>query len=625
MSPLAVELPMDTTTTRKALCLMLVAFIILSSFHISEAWEGKGEGIINVKAHEFLESGLNAIYTLEKGVLDGANIVDDQTGGVAIAGLKMAIGLIPVPSTRLSVKIAGELIKPTVSELIEHVTEQYIDVDTLYSLYSNGYFSSTMQALRDEIVNLDNKFHEYSDIFPADSEFVKDIQYYWDYIKWVGKAYPNQLESLVEAHEARERDQFVADLLLLGGGIALVAVTGGTGLPVLIYSAFKGGYDLFKGINDIREEADLYNCLRNMSFTQSIDAIYFANQIVEGIRFISDKLRANDFSFPEITITPLLNGWASVINEHDKPIKVKVQHTVTLHVPLPKDHIPAIPEVLETRTYGNTYELTLQANEEKIFSKPLPPDRIKQWIDKVCDKKYKIEEVVTIRVFYGEQQTGPIALKDLLLNYDYLVVEQNSETYNDYGTMQGTTAALINVKMEEQKISTSTVTKVRDIDIETEAEQNKVTIKLSSVKQDGRTIAVNVDRDILPVREERDVLVLYDGKEIMLASNYTDVLNPNDEDVPEYFVIMLSHRIRVLVSIPSFSSHMITITKRKPQLTLLEIINHVLYSIPLIGTAVRFLDNIVPGYGSLLFASIIIAVVFLAIFMIKKRQAKNKK
>lgn len=72
----------------------------------------------------------------------------------------------------------------------------------------------------------------------------------------------------------------------------------------------------------------------------------------------------------------------------------------------------------------------------------------------------------------------------------------------------------------------------------------------------------NIENTVLPIPSIENILVLFDGKEIGMADNYADVLNPNDENVPEYLVLLGARSTQVLVSIPHFSTHTIEITRR---------------------------------------------------------------
>lgn len=99
------------------------------------------------------------------------------------------------------------------------------------------------------------------------------------------------------------------------------------------------------------------------------------------------------------------------------------------------------------------------------------------------------------------------------------------------------------------------------INIRTETGYKRVTVTVSSTVPEGRTFVIDIDEDSLPISEIREVMVLFDGREIHMADDYADVLNPHDEDEPEYLVFFGARGVQVIVSIPSFSTRTITVAK----------------------------------------------------------------
>jgi len=62
-----------------------------------------------------------------------------------------------------------------------------------------------------------------------------------------------------------------------------------------------------------------------------------------------------------------------------------------------------------------------------------------------------------------------------------------------------------------------------------------------------------------PISELHEILVLYDGEEITMADDYADIPDPHNDDSAEYLVLTDTEATQVLVSIPYFSPHTITI------------------------------------------------------------------
>lgn len=95
----------------------------------------------------------------------------------------------------------------------------------------------------------------------------------------------------------------------------------------------------------------------------------------------------------------------------------------------------------------------------------------------------------------------------------------------------------------------------------------EVEVKVSSEREEGKTIVINVDNNTLPVSNLEEIELLFDNEEIELAYDYEDVLDPTDEGAPEYLVLLGANGIQVLVSIPQFSEYTITITRETPLVT----------------------------------------------------------
>lgn len=98
------------------------------------------------------------------------------------------------------------------------------------------------------------------------------------------------------------------------------------------------------------------------------------------------------------------------------------------------------------------------------------------------------------------------------------------------------------------------------INVSVTATVDRVEVTVSS-EVDRRAIVININRAVFPVRHEEEVLVLLDGEKILKAGDYTDALNPLDEDVPKYFVLLGPRFVQVVVSIPHFSVRKIEIVR----------------------------------------------------------------
>ena len=547
-----------------------------------QAWEGDGEGVIEVDVHEALRIGFDAIDALEKGVLEGAKIVDDNTLEIPLEALKMAIQFLPTAAKtkELALKIGDEIGKRMVGDVLEETIEGAAKVNSHYKSFSEGFFSSNMSMWKERLVSLDSRFRKYDDEYLWDIDFIEDMRRYHLFLEDVGEKYPGELMEIVEAHDWEERKY---DMIFLGVAIVAIIITWGAATPFVI--AVKAAYRTIETIGDLREDFEFYESLCFTSENQMIDALYYASQVSKGLEYAANKLESDSQYFPKISIIPVGDGSVWAINEYNEPLNVKVVYNSSLASIPHEEH-----KASETHAYSvPSEEIALQPDVPTFFVKPPPPSDVTSWIEQQASNGNNIKEMVDLNIFYGEN--GLHAMKKYTMNFEYKPYIEEDQVKEDYEMTEGGVGALVSIKTEEQKTETDVEVKLPDISIETEAEVDRVTVEVSSIKETGRTIAVVIDSDTLPVSEIQEVLVLCDGKEISLASSYTDVLNPNDEDVPEYLVIMFSGGIQVFVSIPQFSTHTITIMRVKPpspfpQELFIVIFAFAVIFVAIVGTAV---------------------------------------
>jgi hypothetical protein len=74
----------------------------------------------------------------------------------------------------------------------------------------------------------------------------------------------------------------------------------------------------------------------------------------------------------------------------------------------------------------------------------------------------------------------------------------------------------------------------------------------------GKTIVINAETGVFD--ENGNIMLTYDGEEISMADDFTDILDPNNDNYhAEYLIVEGSNGMQILVSIPHFSSHTINI------------------------------------------------------------------
>lgn len=96
------------------------------------------------------------------------------------------------------------------------------------------------------------------------------------------------------------------------------------------------------------------------------------------------------------------------------------------------------------------------------------------------------------------------------------------------------------------------------IEAETRGEPGRVDVEMTF---DGpaKTVVVKVGKDLVNASDPADVEVLFDGEAIPPADDLDDVLDPTDDDGPEFLVVIGSSGAEVLVSVDEWSTHTVTV------------------------------------------------------------------
>lgn len=112
-----------------------------------------------------------------------------------------------------------------------------------------------------------------------------------------------------------------------------------------------------------------------------------------------------------------------------------------------------------------------------------------------------------------------------------------------------------------------------DVQMVTAATQERVDVTISSTAEVGKTIIVSLDPATVSGMASGNAEILFDGHVATQATSYSDILNPNDDaGVAEYFVLAGEAGTQVLVSIPHFSVHTVTLKERDASQTPLYMI-----------------------------------------------------
>jgi len=92
---------------------------------------------------------------------------------------------------------------------------------------------------------------------------------------------------------------------------------------------------------------------------------------------------------------------------------------------------------------------------------------------------------------------------------------------------------------------------------------NKIEMEVSSTSEHGKTVMINVDNIVFPNLDEAvkqgRAAVLFDNQVVKQADDYADILDTTNDNGAEYLVLLGANGAQVLVSIPHFSDHTVTV------------------------------------------------------------------
>jgi len=143
------------------------------------------------------------------------------------------------------------------------------------------------------------------------------------------------------------------------------------------------------------------------------------------------------------------------------------------------------------------------------------------------------------------------------------------QTMLDKAIATGDIAAhvIVQTRTDANAAGAVTTAAVADLDRRVEtvvaATQGRVDVTVSSAVATGRTFVLSLDSATLPALQTGDAEILFDGQAATQASSYADILDPNDDaGAAEYFVLAGEAGTQVLVSVPHFSVHTVTLQEQ---------------------------------------------------------------
>jgi hypothetical protein len=93
---------------------------------------------------------------------------------------------------------------------------------------------------------------------------------------------------------------------------------------------------------------------------------------------------------------------------------------------------------------------------------------------------------------------------------------------------------------------------------EIDEDQNTILLSVNGEINTGKTIVITLDNNVLPLET---IKIKYDGLLIKQAAGFLDIIDANDDGSnPEYYPIREPNQTILLISVPHFSEHTITIS-----------------------------------------------------------------
>jgi len=183
-------------------------------------------------------------------------------------------------------------------------------------------------------------------------------------------------------------------------------------------------------------------------------------------------------------------------------------------------------------------------------------------VDALHTKKYSSEQIIEVKEDEGTEVNFIIDISETRLE-----VEKNIKT----GNIGGEIIILEEDNEYDHEILIYNGVEINPIKID----KNNISIIISGDENStGKTIAITTALDMFDLTN--DLVIKYDDELIKMADSISDVLNPNDDGIhAEYLITIGTDGIEILISIPHFSEHEITISTSQPEGPIDEIVESV--------------------------------------------------
>ncbi|GEM_PF-2785173 len=156
-----------------------------------------------------------------------------------------------------------------------------------------------------------------------------------------------------------------------------------------------------------------------------------------------------------------------------------------------------------------------------------------------------------------QRSAGEIENENNNLNATHSATEQDVSDIAEAKTNQ-TIAAQVDIgagNVAEKSIDSNVVVKVQN------TTNDAINMTVSASSQSGpKVILINLNSTTIDVGNIKYLHIMYDGQPIAPAASVAQVLHPASSDQPHFAILVTQSGAQILISIPHFSTHTITIT-----------------------------------------------------------------
>lgn len=155
------------------------------------------------------------------------------------------------------------------------------------------------------------------------------------------------------------------------------------------------------------------------------------------------------------------------------------------------------------------------------------------------------------------ENNDEIDIENNNLNATHNQTEHDVNNIDDAKTNE-TIAAEINIG--NQNVETQSID--HNIQVNIQNSSDTVNITISATNQTGpKVILVNLNSTTIDVANIKYLHIMYDGHRITPAANVVEILHTTSSDEPHYAILITQSGAQILISVPHFSTHTITIDK----------------------------------------------------------------